>query len=213
MGFRDRFQAGVARQLGRPEGLRGRMIARELNRANRHVVAAAVAATGLQPGQVGADVGFGGGVGLGLLLERVGPAGHVHGVEVSDTMLAAAQRRHGDQVTSRRMTLQAGRLEELPLADGQVDGLITVNTIYFVDDLTAVFAEAARVLSADGRAVFGVADPEWMATMPVTAHVFRLRPLTELVDGLRTAGLVVRDELLEDDRRRFHLLIATPEGG
>jgi hypothetical protein len=52
-----------------------------------------------------------------------------------------------------------------------------------------------------------------MATMPVTAHGFRLRPIAELVDGMTAAGLDVRDELLSDDRRTFHLLIATHKAG
>lgn len=201
--------AGVARQLGRPEGLRGRVVGRALNKGNRLAVTAAVEATGLQPGQVAADVGFGGGVGLGLLLDRVGPAGHVHGVELSSTMLSAAQRRHRAEVAAGRMTLHAGRLEELPVEDARLDGLISVNTLYFVTDLGAVFAEVARVLRPSGTAVFGVADPDWMAGMPVSAHGFRLRPVAELVDGLRDAGLDVRQERVSDDGRDFHLLVAT----
>ncbi len=64
MAIKDRFTAGLARQLGRPEGLRGRLVGRGLNRGNRAVVTAAVAATGAGPGQVAADIGFGGGLGL-----------------------------------------------------------------------------------------------------------------------------------------------------
>jgi ubiquinone/menaquinone biosynthesis C-methylase UbiE len=159
---------------------------------------------------VAADVGFGGGLGLQVLLDRVGPSGHVHGVELSDTMLAAARRRHGGDVEQGRLTLAKGTLERLPLDDGLVDGLITVNTVYFVDDLRAVFAEIARVLSPVGRAVIGVADPEWMRSEPVvtSAPVFRIRPVADLVAGLEAAGLHVREDQL-DDARRFRLLVAT----
>lgn len=182
MSIGDRLRAGLARQLGRPEGLRGRMVARGLNRGNRAVIAAAVEATGVRPGTVAADVGFGGGIGLQLLLDRVGPTGRVRGVELSDTMLDAARRRHRPELTDSRLTLAKGTLQELPLEDGTIDGLITVNTLYFVDDLPAAFEGIARVLSTDGRAVVGVADPEWMASQPVTEHVFRLRPVSELID-------------------------------
>jgi arsenite methyltransferase len=208
MGLRDALSAGLARQLSRPEGLRGRMVARGLNKGNGRVIAAAIEATGVRSGQVGADIGFGGGVGLRLLLDRVGADGRVHGVELSDTMLAAAQRRFGRELADGRITLAKGTLEQLPLPDGSVDGLITVNTVYFVDDLATVFAEIARVLSADGRAVVGVSDPDWMATLPVTAHVFRLRPVADVVAGLRAAGLDVQERTL-DDLRGFRLLIAS----
>jgi arsenite methyltransferase len=209
MGLRDRYLSGLARQLGRPEGLRGRVVGRRLNQANRATVIAALAATGLEAGQVGADVGFGGGLGMSLLLERVGPDGHVHGVELSDTMLADARRRHRAEVSTRRMTLQRGRLEDLPIEDSQVDGLITINTLYFVEDVEPVFRELARVLRPAGTAVIGVGDPSAMAGMPVTAHGFRIRQPDELVDGLREAGLDVRHERARAGDRAPHLIIAT----
>ena len=210
MGLRDVLRAGLASQLSRPEGLRGRIVARGLNRGNAPAVAAAVESTGLASGQVGADIGFGGGVGLPLLLDRVGPGGRVHGVELSDTMLAAARRRYSDDIEQARLALAKGTLEDMPLGDSQVDGLITVNTVYFVDDLAAVFDEIARVLSPTGRAVIGVADPEWMRSQAVvtTAPVFRVRPVAELVAALAAAGLDVREDEL-DDVRRFRLLVAS----
>lgn len=209
MGLRDFFRAGLARQLSRPEGLRGRMVARGLNRGNGPAITAAVEATGLRAGQVAADLGFGGGLGLQLLLDRVGPDGRVHGVELSDTMLAAARRHHARDVADGRLSLAKGTLQDLPLDDGIVDGLITLNTLYFVDDLPAAFAGIARVLSPTGRAVIGVADPGWMQTQPVVmAAEFRVRPIDELVSGLQAAGLDVQEEKL-DDRRSYRLLIAT----
>jgi SAM-dependent methyltransferase len=213
MSARERFMVGLAQQLGRPEGLRGRLLGRRLNRGNRAAVTAAVKATGLQPGQVGADVGFGGGLGLQLLLDAVGPTGHVHGVELSDTMLAGAKRRHRAELSAGRLTLVAGVLEDLPVQHASIDGLITVNTLYFVDDVAAVFRELARVLRPSGRAVIGVGDPVAMAKMPMTQHGFRLRPHEELAEALARAGLGVRHERLGDDSRSFHLLIATHEIG
>lgn len=213
MSARDRFMVGLARQLGRPEGLRGRVLARGLNRGNRMAVTAAVKATGLQLGQVGADIGFGGGLGLQLLIDAVGSAGHVHGIELSDTMLAAARRRHSVEVAAARMTLAAGVIEDLPLEDATVDGLITVNTLYFVDDIAATFRELARVLRPSGRAVIGIGDPVAMAHMPMTQHGFRLRPPQELAEGLAEAGLGVRQQRIGDDNRAFHLLIASHEVG
>ena len=49
----------------------------------------AVTALELGPGGVAADLGFGGGLGLELLLERVGTKGRVLGVDISPTMVSA----------------------------------------------------------------------------------------------------------------------------
>src|SRR4029079_6840215 len=172
MRLRDRLTRGVARQLGRPEGLRGRVVGRMLNRRNARAVAAAVEASGLEAGQVGADIGFGGGLGLRLMLERAGSDGRVHGVEVSETMLDSVEQHHRHEVAAGKLVLERGSLGALPIEDGSIDALITVNTLYFVDDVEVVFRELARVLSPAGRAVVGVADPAFMRTMPVTAHGF-----------------------------------------
>jgi ubiquinone/menaquinone biosynthesis C-methylase UbiE len=186
----------------------GRLVGIGLNRRNARTVKAAVDATGTGAGASVADIGFGGGVGLSLLLDRVGPSGTVHGVEISKDMLAAARRRYAAEVSARRLALHAGSLQHLPLADSSMDGLVTTNTVYFVDDLGEVFAEMARVLTPTGRAVIGVADPEAMAQMPFTPYGFRLREISELLDSARDAGLELRShERVGDGPRPSQILV------
>ncbi|MDT7740853.1 MAG: arsenite methyltransferase [Mycobacterium sp.] len=103
MAARGALMAGIAKQLSHPRGVGGRMVGLALNRGNRGFVSAAVQALHADDDAVVADVGFGGGVGLELLLDSVGRSGSVHGVEVSDTMLKQAARRYRrDVATSRR---------------------------------------------------------------------------------------------------------------
>jgi hypothetical protein len=101
--LRGRLLSTVAGQLGRPHGLLSPFVARALNRGNARAIAAAVDATGIGPGGVAADIGFGGGVGLQLLLDRAGDGGTVHGVEVSDDMLRRARSRFRRDVASGRL--------------------------------------------------------------------------------------------------------------
>jgi arsenite methyltransferase len=210
MGVRDRFMSGMARQLGNPEGFRGRLIGRMLNKGNRHAVNAAVSGSDVGPGQAVADVGFGGGLSLQLLLDRVGAGGHVHGVELSDTMLEAARRKYRIACADGRMSLQIGSVENLPIETASLDGLITVNTIYFVEDLELALREIARVLRLSGRVVVGLGDPRAMASMPFTAHGFRLRPIDEVTDLLKLVGFTeVRHERVGEGGGAFHLLIGS----
>ncbi|WP_205876502.1 class I SAM-dependent methyltransferase [Mycobacterium camsae] len=210
MTVRDAVMAGIAKQLGHPSGLRGRFIGMLLNRGNRAFVAAAVQA--LQPRTAGevADVGFGGAVGLQLLLDSVNPPDLVHGVEISDTMLARAARRYRREIAGGHLTLQQGSLTQLPFDDGQLSGVITVNTIYFVAELDRAFAELARVVSRSGRIVVGLADPDVMAALPTTRHGFHLRPVAEVMETLRRAGLAVEHRRLDRSHLPAHLLICTP---
>ena len=193
MGLRDRMLAGFAAQLGKPSGIRGMVVGTMLNRTNRGMTAVAVDALDLKPGAIAADLGFGGGVGLALLLEKVGPQGHVVGVDLSPTMVRRASGQFDREIAAGRMQLQLGSLTHLPLEDGSIDGGITVNTIYFIEELDRVFSQIARVISSNGRAVVGIGDPENMAHMPMTAYGYRLRPVDEVVAVATSAGLALQD--------------------
>lgn len=205
----DRIMSGLAGQLGEPSGVAGRLVGRLLDRGNQSVVAAAVDAVDTSTdGIVVADIGFGGGVGLDLLLRRVDKTATVHGIEMSETMLAAARRRFSDDMAAGRLDLHDARMERLPLDDASVDAIISTNTIYFVDDLASAFGELGRVLRPAGRLVLGVGDPEQMSKMPFTKHGFRLRPIDDVVGALRDAGFgEVEDRRVGDAAGAFHLLV------
>jgi ubiquinone/menaquinone biosynthesis C-methylase UbiE len=180
-----------------------------LNRTNRAAVTAAVEALAIAPGQVAADIGFGGGLSLALLLDRVGAGGRVHGLDISRAMLTRAQRRYRRAVTDRRLALHQASMTDLPLADASLDAAMTVNTIYFVPD--EAFTELARTLSPTGRLVLGLGDPTAMLREPVTAHGFRVRPLAEVQSTLATAGLtLVAHRRVGSGPDAFHLLVAQP---
>lgn len=207
----ERALAALARQLGEPTGFVGKIVGRLLNRGNRSLVAAAVAAADCGPAAEVADVGFGGGVGLGLLLDR--DCAVVHGVEMSETMLTEAKRRFAEPVSRGRLRLHSGRMESLPLADSALDAIISTNTIYFVPDLAAALSELTRVLRPGGRLVLGVGDPAKMSKMPFTRHGFRLRPIDEVVSALHDAGLRrVEDRRVGDGDGAFHLLVGERPG-
>src|ERR1700682_531006 len=159
MGVRAWILGGMASQLGKPARVRGPLGGRVLNRANRGFITEAIDELSLQPGAVAADFGFGGGAGLALLLERVGPNGQVHGVDRSPTMVNQAAGRYRGEVASGRLHLHPGSITQLPLEDGSIDGAITINTIYFISDLDRAFAELARVIGPTGGVVGGSAGP------------------------------------------------------
>jgi arsenite methyltransferase len=210
MALRARLEAHLARQLGHPAGLAGRMVARGLNRGNERLITTAVQALQPPPGATLADVGFGGGLGLRLLLSA-GADSVVHGVEVSTAMLQRAQTTFGEELSTGRLFLHLASIEHLPLGNSSLDGAITVNTLYFVPELDRAFGELARVLTGSGRVVIGIGDPEAMKELRFTAYGFRLRPVAEITAALAAAGLpVVEHRRVGEGRIPAHVLIATP---
>jgi len=211
MDLSDRLFGRAAAQLGNPRGLPGRVLGHLLNQGNGSATAAAVEVLDIPGDGVVADLGFGGGVGLGLLLGRFGESGQVHGVDRSATMLSAAARRFRRQVATGRLALHEAPIEHLPLESSTLDGAITLNTLYFITDLKGALAECARVLKPSGQLVVGIGDPDVMARQRVTAHGFHVRPLAEVTQALLSAGLEVdQHQRLGSGRNLFHLVVAQP---
>ena len=201
-----------AKQLGNPSGIGGRVIGRVLNRANRGPITGSVGALEELSGATVADIGFGGGLGLQLLLEQVGPNGHVYGIDPSSTAISDARKRFRADLDNGRLLLDCASMDSLPLPDGSLDAAVTANTLYYINDIDAALRDLARVLRPDGRAVIGIGDPEFMATLPFTKSL-RLRPVDEVIETMSSAGLKVVDrKRVGNSERAFHLLIATRLG-
>lgn len=109
----------------------------------------------LKEGERVLDLGSGAGMDMILAAKRVGPTGHVYGLDMTAAMLDRA-RKNLDKLGIRNATLLRGYIEDIPLHDGGVDVLISNCVINLSPDKDRVFAEAFRVLTSGGR--FCVSD-------------------------------------------------------
>lgn len=211
MDVRRRVYSGIARQLGHPAGLAGRLVGVALNLGDRKHVTAAVDALSIPARGVVADIGFGGGIGVALLLDRVDASGKVHGVDVSSEMLSRVARRFRGEISAGRLELHRASITDLPFGPASLDGIITTNTIYFVSDLDRAFRGFANALKSSGQAVIGLGDPDAMAKLPFTPYGFRIRPVREVVEALERAELTLEEHQgIGQGSSRFHLLVAAP---
>lgn len=121
----------------------------------------------LQPGQVVADLGSGGGLDCFLAGPKVGAAGHVIGVDMTAEMLSKARQNlelYRTRTGLDNVEFRLGEIEHLPLRDRSVDVVLSNCVINLSPAKAQVWSEVARVLKPGGRVV--VSDVALLKPLP-----------------------------------------------
>ncbi len=104
----------------------------------------------LKPGETVVDLGSGSGTDCFIAALKVGAAGKVIGIDMTDEQLAKAKRLQ-NRGPFTNVTYLKGYIEEVPLADATADVVISNGVINLCTDKAKVFREAARLLKGGGR--------------------------------------------------------------
>lgn len=105
-----------------------------------------------QPGEHGVDLGSGRGNDVIRLAEQVGTDGFVHGIDITDGMVAKA-RKNATKLGVANVAFHQSDIATLPLEDDSADFFISNCTINHAQDKHAVWSEVFRVLKPGGRFV------------------------------------------------------------
>lgn len=148
----------------------------------------------VKQGEVVLDLGCGAGIDLILAARRVGESGRVIGVDMTDAMIAKAKENIAE-ANLKNVEVRKGFIENLPVADGEVDWVISNCVINLSPQKDKVFKEIARVLRIGGKMMVSdiVAEylPQEIATHPELYSSCLSGAISEkaYIEGLMRAGL------------------------
>ncbi len=135
-------------QFAQPHGPLGGLFGSLLNRGNRLINRCSLEALEVGSGQRVLDVGFGGGAALEILLAEK-DCGYVAGLDPSETMVRAAERRLAPWIEDGRLAVRRGTAEDIPWPGTRSStGVLSVNSLPYWPDPPRGVREIARVLRA-----------------------------------------------------------------
>lgn len=148
----------------------------------------------LKVGETVLDLGSGGGFDCFLAARQIGDSGHVIGVDMTPAMVSKARANAG-KGGYRNVEFRLGEIENLPVADGTVDAIISNCVINLSPNKPRVFADSYRVLKPGGR--LAISDVVAFAELPAdirrdmalfTGCMAGASLITEVEEMLKTAG-------------------------
>jgi arsenite methyltransferase len=167
------------------------------------------------------DLGSGGGIDVLLSAKRVGPTGRAFGLDMTDEMLALAQRNAATAGATNVEWLK-GHIESIPLPAASIDVVISNCVVNLAADKPAVFREIARVLRPGGR--IGITDivaddsltaEERAARGTYTGCIAGALTFSEFREGLEAVGLedVTLTVSHEAADRMYSVIVKARKGG
>lgn len=178
-----------------PTGLLGRVGGKIMaGRRQRQIAAHVGELLNVRRGDKVLDIGFGPGVGIQCLHERLAGEGLIVGIDPSEVMIQMARARNARAVEQGTVRLLSATVEKIPFEDEFFNKAYAMNSFQLWQDRMAGLSEVRRVLKRDGQLVLSFYGP---AKREITREAVR--------EQLKQAGF---REVAGSDRDSVIFLIA-----
>ena len=158
--------------------------AESMERGHRPATESATSHWQLQTGDVVLDVGCGNGWALRMLVHQGADRGV--GIDVSPGMIERARNASDGS----RFRFEVADAQALPLKDGEISHVISVEALYYTPDPAAALTEWGRVTRSGGELAIMIdlfaenpVGPVWIDVLDVHAHLLSIPQLTAMAEA------------------------------
>lgn len=173
----------IAAQLRKPEGEFGKQLGVRMNDSNQYINRSTITMLDPAPGDNILEIGMGNGFFVNEILATDQSIRYT-GCDFSEIMVEEASRLNEASVKTGRAKFIHGEADNLPFISGTFNKVFTVNTLYFWENSSKIFAEIRRVLKPQGQLVIGIRPRSNMAQLPFVKYGFTMFSKEDLTDLL-----------------------------
>lgn len=179
----------IGEQFGKPTGIGGRLSTFIMNRMNQKQYNSVIQALWFYPKERVLDIGFGNGYLINKLAKN--NKSQYYGIEISDDMIELAREHNNKFIQENRMSLIKGNVMNMDYEDDFFDGVYTVNTIYFWEDIDKGLLEIKRVLKPGGIFVNAIYSKQFLDKLKYTQYGFSKYTPKEIEEAAIRCGFKV----------------------
>jgi len=180
----------IAKQLGNPKGIGGKIIFSVMNRQNRPLYEDVLRLLASADSDSVLDIGCGNGNVLNMLANRANCT--LTGIDFSKSAIKTALSRNRRFVKNGRMNLACQDMNLLPFPDCSFDMAYSINTVYFWENLDDVLVEIWRILKPNGIFINALYTNETLGSFPHTKFGYKRFTPNELTIAGQNAGFTAR---------------------
>jgi ubiquinone/menaquinone biosynthesis C-methylase UbiE len=204
------FKTFFSQQARKPSGLFGRWVmARIFDLGNAALNDFMKELISLKENDHVLEIGFGTGKLIFNMAKQV-KKGVIEGIDLSDTMVAIAEKKNKKYIAQGRVIIRQGNFAETAYGHNRFDKICSANTVYFWPQPDNYIKKILRILKPGGKLILAFEDINQLESRQLNTAVFHFYHQDEIVTLLSRNGFSRSIEVVSKEKRslRYHCAVA-----
>ena len=155
------------------------------------------------------EIGFGTGKLIFEMAKQVNK-GLIEGIDLSDTMVAIAEKKNKKYIAEGKVIIRQGDFEETAYNDNRFDKICSANTVYFWPQPDNFIKNILRILKPGGKLILAFEDIKQLESRPLNTNIFHIYHQDEIKKLLSRNGFFGSVDMISKEIKslRYHCVVA-----